>query len=64
MADLSSYYGLTLGTDVSVEQIKNATAAAEVRVAYPESPLTMDYIETRLTILIDHDRVIKQMIWG
>ena len=63
MPDLSSYYGLTLGTDVSVEEIKNAVGATEVRILRPDSPLTLDYIETRITIMVDHN-VIRQIIWG
>ena len=64
MPELSAYYGLTLGTDVSVEELKNALGASEVRVALPDTPLTLDYIHSRITVLVDHDRVIKEIVWG
>ena len=64
MVELSSYYGLTLGTDVSAEEIKNAVGATEVRVALPNSPLTADYRRTRITIFVSIHREIKKITWG
>ena len=64
MVELSTYYGLTLGTDVSAEEIKNAAEASEVRVALPNTPLTADYRPTRITIFVSFHRVIKKITWG
>ena len=52
MVDLTKYVNLTLGHDVTVEEIKEATGRTEARVALPDTPLTKD---------INHDRVITEV---
>ena len=64
MPELSEYYGLTLGTDISAEEIKSALGATAVRVASPGTALTDDYIPTRITIYVKSNYVIKKIKWG
>ena len=64
MPELAEFYGLTLGTDISAEELKTTLGATEARVAYPDSALTMDYIDSRITILVDYNNVIKEIVWG
>ena len=64
MSDLSQYYGLTLDVDISAEEIKSALHAFAVRVADPDTALTMDYIPSRITIFIDYNKVIQGIVFG
>ena len=64
MTDLSQYNGLTLGADISVDEIKSALNASVVRVATPNSALILNYILTRITIHVDYNNVIKKIVWG
>ena len=64
MADLTQFYGLTLWTDISADEIQASLHATEFRVATPDSFLTMDYIESRITIYVDSDNIIQEIVWG
>ena len=64
MPEVSEFYGLTLGTDISADEIKSALGATAVRVAPPGTALTDDYITTRITIYVTAKYVIKKIKWG
>ena len=64
MPEVSEFYGLTLGTDISADEIKSALGATAVRVSPPGTALTDDYIPTRITIYVTAKYVIKKIKWG
>ena len=61
MVDLTKYVNLTLGVDVSVEEIKEATGRSIARVALPDSILTKDINHDRVTIFVGYDYVITEV---
>lgn len=61
---LKAYIGLTLGVDVTVEELKAVSGATKVRVIKPGTAVTMDYVITRLNVNVDNLYVIKSLSWG
>ena len=61
MVDLTKYVNLTLGVDVSVEEIKEATGRTEARVLLPDSPVTKDINHERVTIFVNYEYVITEV---
>ena len=64
MADFSEFIGLTLGVDVSVQEIKDATGRTVARLALPDSQLTMDLNPERVTIFVDYTYLITGIQLG
>ena len=64
MADFSEFIGLTLGVDVSVQEIKDATGRTVARIALPDAQLTMDINHERVTIFVDYNYLITEIQLG
>ena len=61
MVDLEKYVNLTLGQDVTIDEIKEATGRTEVRVALPDTPITRDINHDRVTIYCTYEYVITRV---
>ena len=61
MVDLTKYVNLTLGHDVTIDEIKEATGRSEVRVALPDTPLTKDINHDRVTVFVTYEYVITEV---
>ena len=61
MVDLEKYVNLTLGQDVTIDEIKEATGRTEVRVALPDTPITRDINHDRVTIYVTYEYVITRV---
>ena len=63
-ANVKQFIGKKLNTEVTVDQIKAATGAEEVRVLYPDSPMTMDLRHDRYNVLCEQDGTIVDINQG
>ena len=61
MVDLEKYVNLTLGQDVTIDEIKEATGRSEVRVALPDTPITRDINHDRVTVYVTYEYVITRV---
>ena len=61
MVDLEKYVSLTLGVDVSIEEIKEETGRTEARVLLPDSPVTKDINHDRVSIYVNYEYVITKV---
>lgn len=62
--DFSKFVGKKLGTEVTEDEIKQYASASEVRVLYPNSPMTMDLRHDRVNIMVEMDKTIQMINMG
>ena len=60
----AKYIGKKLGKDVNKEEIMKALKCTSTRVVYPDSMMTMDYIQTRVNICVNNSDVIERIYIG
>ena len=58
------FVGKKLGNDVNVEEIMEEFKCNSYRIIYPDSMVTMDYVETRVNICVDNSEIIERIYIG
>jgi hypothetical protein len=58
------FEGQMLGIDVTRKQIQEKYEATSITVVYPGRPFVWNYEEGRVTVLVDKNHVVQEVVLG
>lgn len=64
MTDVTDYYGMVLGEDITEEELKKKTNATTLVVAKPGARVDKMFVPGRVIVYVEKDNTITQITFG